>query len=210
MKHCEYCKYPNGDDASFCSRCGKPMDGEPPKPPKKKSKFWTVYLIIGWVLSLVVTFTLAKSIYDRSPGVIRDPEAQMDVLNISDEQQEYLDRALEELRFFWADFYETDLEEYPYLEVKNARLIDIKEGQTGAFENVEYVVEFMLLTNYQSSEPYYANAGVYDMVVFYTDGTVEVTNNLFRIHSAATFDYDYTGIIESMEDLGPLGIQSLK
>ena len=129
--------------------------------------------------------------------------------NRIEKKQEYLDRALEELKFFWADFYETDLEEYPYLEVKNARLIEIKEGQTGAFENVEYVVEFMLLTNYQSSEPYYANAGVYDMVVFYTDGTVEVTNNLFRIHSAATYDYDYTGIIESMEDLGPLGIQSL-
>ena len=112
------------------------MDGEQPKPPKKKSKFWTVYLIIGWVLSLVVAFTLAKNIYDRSPGVIRDPESQMDTLNISDEQQEYLDRALEELKFFWADFYETDLEEYPYLEIKNARLIEIKEGQTGAFENV--------------------------------------------------------------------------
>lgn len=209
MKNCQFCKYPNADDAAFCSRCGKPIN-EHAKPPKKKSKFWTVYLIIGWVLSLVVAFTLAKNMYDRSPGVIRDPQAQMDTLKLSDEQQEYLDTALQELKFFWADFYETDLEEFPYLEVKNARLIDIKESQTGVFENVEYVVEFMLLTNYQSSEPYYADAGVYDMVVFYTDGTVEVTNNLFRIHSAATYDYDYTGIIESMEDLGPLGIQSLK
>lgn len=110
--------------------------------------------------------------------------------------------ALTELKKQWKELYENDMYEKGsgYLEIKNTRLIKIKEEtEADLFKNVDYMVEFVLYSNYFGSAPYYGNCGTYDCVVVYKDGSVDF-KNLVSIYRSRTYSADFTGFIENICD----------
>ena len=121
--------------------------------------------------------------------------------------------AIEALKDAWREIYG----EYPdmylghtgYLEIKNTRILRIREDLSGAkeaaetlFGDVDCLVEFMLYTDYYGSEPYYAGVGMYDCVALRRDGAVKaLSKNPLEFYRSRTYDADYSGIIEEIIDL---------
>jgi len=135
---------------------------------------------------------------------------------ISEEQNALVLQAVEALKTYWTqDYQQFQPGIEGYLEIKNTRLFAIKDAPTGGaleaadkmaqadFGGIEYIVEFMLLSDYFGTGPaYYVNACINDHVVFYADGTVAVTKNLFNHFRAKSFSNDFTGIVEAAHDFG--------
>ncbi len=134
---------------------------------------------------------------------------------------EAVEQAIEVLKAHWEQSYaETSDFTNGYLEIKNTRIIKIKDEPTtpdgdstnttliSQFGNVEYVVEFMLYSDYFGSsafgdKPYYTNISLDDAVVIYKDGSAEVRRQTpFEIYRSRTYSLDYSGIIEDIADLG--------
>lgn len=91
----------------------------------------------------------------------------------------------------------------PYLEVKNTRIIFLKDNVSGDFNNYDYVIEFILFSNYFGSAPYYDDSGIKDSVVVYKDGHTEVKDkNPFKEYRSKTFESDLSGVMENITDLG--------
>jgi len=116
--------------------------------------------------------------------------------------------AINVLEEHWDKVYEQNDIENKYLEIINTRIINIKSninseevyGKEDIFNNIDYIVEFELISNYYNTEPYFCNAYVNNWVVVYKDGTSEVSRNLFNIYRATTYSTDFSPIIESIED----------
>ena len=100
-----------------------------------------------------------------------------------------------------------------YLEIKNTRVVVIcdapKAGEESAqahadecFGNVDYIVEFMLYSDLMGAAPYYQDAGAWDCVAVYEDGSMEVLmENLFSHYTSRTYSLDFSGIIADVVDL---------
>ncbi len=124
--------------------------------------------------------------------------------------------AIESLANKWKECYAEleEIQEAPikdqHVQILHTRIVNIKEELDTAdgeehldiFEDIDYIVEFELLTNYLGAAPYYMNVKWNDSVIVYRDGTVAVTNNRFKHYSAITFSNDFSVIIESIEDFG--------
>lgn len=105
----------------------------------------------------------------------------------------------------WAEIYSDDrYEGDKHLEIRNTRVVQINPDTTVTeFQDVDYIVEFILFTDYFGSGPYYENVGVYDSVVVYKDGTACVeTKNPLSVYRAINYITDFSDIIESMSDYG--------
>ena len=150
-------------------------------------------------MSLVFIFCLTAC----DGGATNDSLQKNSVKN--DSAQLYLiNSALDELISTWEDIYEEEASESDgYFEIKNTRVIKIKENDLEEFENVDYIIEFVLYTDYFGSAPYYSLATTADTVVVYDNGDMEVyPQNLLRLYSAKHFSYDYSDIVKSVEDYG--------
>ena len=123
---------------------------------------------------------------------------------------EIVTQAIESLKQEWGVVYSDDiyLEGEGFLEIKNTRILytfdNIDEGTAAElFGDVDYIVEFLLYTNLYESAPYYMNHGLYDTVTFYSDGSIEVpAMSLLHLYRNYTLTYDFSTIVESVEDLG--------
>ena len=109
--------------------------------------------------------------------------------------------AIKELRNEWKEIYNKS-ENDGYFEIKNTRVIEIKDNDISIFKDVKYVVEFILFTDYYGSAPYYSEAVVSNVAVIYKNGNAEITGDLFRRYSSATYSYDYSDIIKNIVDCG--------
>jgi len=95
-----------------------------------------------------------------------------------------------------------------YLQIANTRVMKIKdepdiELDVHMFDNVAYVVEFILFANYYYTAPFYFNAyNQNSHVIVYKDGTMEVRRDVFDDYRSRTYSSDFTGIIEEVTDLG--------
>lgn len=96
-----------------------------------------------------------------------------------------------------------------YLEIINTRIINIKENidpkqvheKNDLFDDLDYIVEFELMSNYWGSSPYYPNVCLYGNVVKKKDGTAEVIQySLLNSYRASVYDTDFSPIIESIEN----------
>lgn len=122
---------------------------------------------------------------------------------------EIVNDATKELIASWRDYYR-DINEKDgifqsdgYFEIKNVRLITLKENDMDKFDEVEYVVEYVLFTDYFGSHPYYINAEYMDAVAVFKDGHMEVMKtNPFRTYISQRFSHDFIDIIEVIEDCG--------
>ena len=89
-----------------------------------------------------------------------------------------------------------------YFEIKNTRVIEIKDNDISVVKDVKYIVEFILFTDYYGNAPYYSEAVVSNVAVIYKNGNAEITGDLFRRYSSATYSYDYSNIIKNIVDCG--------
>ena len=109
--------------------------------------------------------------------------------------------ATQQLKQYWKQHYkEDDIETDGYFEIKNTRIITIKENKIELFKDVDYIIEYELYTDYMGSAPYYENCGVNNNVVVYKNGTMDVKSNLIRMYRNKTFQTDYSGFIEAIDD----------
>ena len=109
--------------------------------------------------------------------------------------------ATAQLMEYWKQSYkESGVETDGYFEIKNTRVITIKENKIELFKDVAYIIEYELYTDYMGCAPYYENCGVNNNVVVYKNGTMDVVNNLIRLYRNTFFQTDYAGFIEAIDD----------
>ena len=113
--------------------------------------------------------------------------------------------AINHLSETWQDFF-TEHNRTGYLEIKNTRKITIKHSNTTSyFQDVDYIIEFLIYTNYLGTAPYYSYPHIYDTVVIYSNGSMEVLEyNPIVAYTSSTFSTDYSGFIYSIVDCGSL------
>lgn len=116
-----------------------------------------------------------------------------------------IDKAERDLSLKWKQLYrDSPVETDGHFEIKNTRVLFIKDDtDVEEFQDIAYIVEFDLYTDYMGSAPYYMNVGVYDSVSVLKDGTT-VVNQLRPIqqYRSITYSYDFSNIIESITDYG--------
>lgn len=115
---------------------------------------------------------------------------------------------------YWNECYEGRYEgtdkkvEDKYLEITNTTIINIKDTVESEefseaiekFQDIDYIVEFDLRSNYFESSPYHYNVGIANCVMVHKDGTTEVNQNLFNIYRSRTYSSDFSAIIDSIEE----------
>ena len=116
-------------------------------------------------------------------------------------------QAIEAMKKQWEEVYNDEnfyeISRNKYLEIKNTRIIFIKDDVPDVFENIDYIIEFMIFTDYSGSAPYYSNASIYDSVVFYRDGKIVVQQkSLFSFYRSRNYTSEFSNIIKSVNDLG--------
>ena len=117
---------------------------------------------------------------------------------------EMVTEATEQLKKYWEqEFLETKYNDYNtdgYFEIKNTRVITMKDNDIELFQDVAYIIEYELFTDYMGSAPYYENIGIYNNVVVYKNGTMNVVSNLIRQYRNQSYQLDYSGFIEAIDD----------
>ena len=120
--------------------------------------------------------------------------------------------ALELIRAAWqeqADQY-PEIMSGPYVDIKNTRIVRLADKPADAssekpveeLKDIDYIVEFMMLTNYYG-DTYPCNVGILDTVAVYKNGKMEVQKtNLMNALRAKYFMSDFSGVIEEIIDLG--------
>ena len=118
------------------------------------------------------------------------------------DKNDIVSKAVSVLENHWEDLYEdSKVETDGHFEIKNTRVVNIKENNTEEFKNIDYIVEFILYTDYLGSAPYYENVGIDDTVVVHKDGTMEVQRNLINRYRNKYYSNDYD-FIKSIDDYG--------
>ncbi len=110
-------------------------------------------------------------------------------------------KAINELKNHWEKMYDkTNVDTDGYFEIKNTRVVNIKENNTDEFKDVNYIVEVVLYTDYFGSAPYYQVVGIDDTVVVFKDGSMEVQSNLINRYRSKYYSNDFSDFIESIYD----------
>jgi hypothetical protein len=119
------------------------------------------------------------------------------------DKNDIVSKAVSVLKNHWEDLYEdSKVETDGHFEIKNTRVVNIKENNTEEFKNIDYIVEFILYTDYFGSAPYYQNVGIDDTVVVHKDGTMEVQRNLINLYRSKYYSNDFSDFIKSIDDYG--------
>ncbi len=119
-------------------------------------------------------------------------------------QNELVNNAIKELKSEWKNIYDkTMLETDRYFEIKNTRVITIKETDIEEFKDVKYIVEFVLYTDYFGSAPYHSNYRISNSVIVYNNGDMKVPRkDLLEDYSIKNYIWDYSNIIDNVKDYG--------
>ena len=128
------------------------------------------------------------------------------------EYDEIISRALDQLKIAWIEEARNShgFIKKPVLYITNTRIIKIAQDPVNVqtdnqpvegFEDVDFIVEFMLLSNY-FGDSLLLDVGIYDSVIFYQDGRVEAlkVNPLKMIRSKYSMT-DFSGVIEEVINL---------
>jgi len=111
-----------------------------------------------------------------------------------------IDDAIKAISKYWSEIYEEDEIGDGYFEIKNTRVIHIKENDIEEFKDVEYIIEFDIYSDYFGSAPYYSNVGVNNNVVVSKDGSMSVVSHAIDSYRGRTFNNDFSSFIEKTVD----------
>lgn len=163
---------------------------------------------------------LAENRETTSPTFVR-AEAEADTAG---EYDGIVLQAIDALKDAWLEVYGKRANVYlmlsasftGYLEIRNTRVIRIRENPhqidetasesdiaADTFGNVDYLVEFIVFSEYMGSAPYYESTNMWDCVAVLRDGTFEAQGrNPLVQYRSRTGELDLSGIIEEIIDLG--------
>lgn len=118
--------------------------------------------------------------------------------------------AIDALKEYWKQMYQSGKHGDGYLEIRSTRVFYIAdpvlpEDDKKAhelFDDMVCFVEFVLLSDYCHTAPYYMNVEAYNFVALYRDGSYEVMVNPLNNYRAKTYKTDFTGFIRSVSDRG--------
>lgn len=108
--------------------------------------------------------------------------------------------AIQKLETHWKDHYQEEAIGDGYFEIKNTRVITLKANDIEMFQDVAYIIEFELFTDLFGSAPYYMNTTYNNNVVVYKNGTMAVATNMINKYRSYTYNTDYSGFMESIDD----------
>lgn len=164
------------------------------------------------IICLLMSFALALCCFsgcskNKSVRVEKSGETKTEAttVEISAEHREYVEKAIEEMKKCQKGLHVGMSEDELYLEIKNTRLITIKDNidedidRSGIFKDVECVVEFMVINNSFDAAPYYFQFT--DSYAIYKDGSVK-EHSAFNLYRTRTYSTDFSGIIDEIYDLG--------
>ncbi len=118
-------------------------------------------------------------------------------------ENDRISTAVIKLKNHWEDVYNNSkVDTDGYFEIKNTRVINIKDNNTEEFKDIDYIVEFVLYTDYFGSAPYYQIAGIDDTVVVYKGGKMEIQSNLINRYRTRHYTSDFSEFIKSIDDYG--------
>ena len=122
-----------------------------------------------------------------------------------------LSGAIDALKEYWKQMYESSGYGDGYLEIRSARVFYVtdeilpEDDKTAheLFDDLICFVEFVLLSDHMQTAPYYMYIGVYDCVALHRDGSYEVMRqNPLNRYRALTYRTDFTGFIRGVSDRG--------
>lgn len=113
-------------------------------------------------------------------------------INISQTEREKIEKAIDLLVDEWEVIAVEDECNNGYLEIKNTRIVKPDSNDlanTLGVNNIEYIVEFVIFTDFYGAAPYYYETQHQNNVIFYSDGTGAVATNAVQMYSSLTYDY---------------------
>ena len=114
-----------------------------------------------------------------------------------------VEQAIDSVKKEWIKQYDKNSISDRYLEIKNTRVITIKDNESEYFKDIDKIVEFVLFSNYFDSAPYYFNATICATYILYKDGRGEVNErDYFNSVRQRTFNSDFSDVIEKIDDCG--------
>lgn len=114
-----------------------------------------------------------------------------------------VEQAIDAVKADWSKQYDEQNITDRYLEIKNTRVITIKNNTSDYFKDIDKIVEFVLFSNYFNSAPYYSNVNLRQTYILYKNGTGEVSEtDYFNRVRQKTFSADFSAVIEKIDDCG--------
>lgn len=166
-----------------------------------ESKYHKLKVFAVVMIAVVVVLSIVLAV-----AVLPIEDSDEDKLK---EENKQIKTAIEMIEESWRDTYESmpateSIEREHIIEILHTRVINIKDNDVERFENIDFVVEFVLYTDFYGSSPYYVTVPTRpSAVIFYKDGTKEVCEgNIITSYIATTGDYTLAEILESVEDYG--------
>ncbi len=130
-----------------------------------------------------------------------------EILNVNEEQYKVADVAVSALLSYWKEAYKINKAGNGYFEIVNTRVVKINDS---GFEDnfsyllgdIEYIVEFVIYTDFYGSAPYYHSTTTNNTVIVFKDGSTSIeTNPLYR-YSTVAYNFDYSNIVTSIKNYG--------
>ena len=166
------------------------------------------------LLILLLAMVMVLSSCSLLPPSDPDEEDKAEVSE-TEEESEYADsvqKAMRKLKRAWKQEANEhpDFMSEPFVEIKNTRIVRIKDDPVNVqnenepvpeMEDVDYIIEFMIYSNYLG-DTYPRNINRLDSVAVYKNGTMEVMDmNILNGMASKYFITDFSGIIDEIIDL---------
>ena len=140
----------------------------------------------GFVLILITVFTICSCGNSKTAKTDSDKKVTS---------------AINTLTEYWSSEYANKHIGDKYLEIINTRIVNIKDTTVEDFQDIDYVVEFSLLSNFIDAQPNYYVDSFPASVIVRKDGTeVAMLKSPFNQYTAMKYTFDYSDIIESIEN----------
>ena len=186
---CTHCGSPLRTDACYCTVCGAAV-GQPPHARRRPALA---------ILGLILAFCCVAGLSVGLTLLLSHTPEQADDTSLS----ERVDTAISILEEGWANLIADGYAAGNYLEIRSTRVVEILPNDNRYLSDIDYIVEFILYSDLYGSAPYYSNAGIYDSVLFYRDGSVDVLRiNPIRAYSNTSYNYDYSDFLGEIYDFG--------
>lgn len=209
--YCNKCGKEISSNEKFCAVCGNRIGNACEMYIKESeteitnkfvsTKIKYIIAIMSIVIVLMSFFIIVNFITDGS---------EKSNINISDANSKVATTAISELTDKWEEIFDNGNAGNGYLEILHTRIVKIDPPNNDEFFSplieekgeIDCIVEFILYSDRFSSAPYYHNPDSMDTVIFYKNGSIEVTDNVLSVYSKYTFNYDYSNIVTDIEDCG--------
>ena len=173
---------------------------------------WFCALLALTLAVLVPLSAIAETSGEKTLEELLAQRARLDEEIARLQQDEtILPGAIDALKEYWKQMYQSSGYGDGYLEIRSTRVFYVtdeilpEDDKTAheLFDDLICFVEFVLLSDYMQTAPYYMNIGVYDCVALHRDGSYEVMRqNPLNRYRALTYRTDFTGFIRGVSDRG--------